>query len=155
MFIQIYSWRYLNHPSPPSLPPHINLFTFFSSIFSAVGFVLQQTSLDEITLFFTELFTRRDINMLAVESTLDVIAFKKKMECGYARNPFSSEAIKASSNKDVLQHLNKRPFIQGANRVRELPHGRGTLKSATGKLIYSGDWCRGTKHFFFYFIGQK
>ena len=99
--------------------------------------------------------------MLAIESKLDVIAFKKKMECGYARNPFSSQDIKASSNEDVLQHLNKHPFIQGANRVRELPHGRGTLKSATGDLIYTGDWCRGTIYFylfllvFFYFIGQK
>lgn len=57
-------------------------------------------------------------NMLAVQSLLEEIAFKNKMECGYARNPFTNKQLKASTTEDVLQHVyhDKLPFSGAAGR---------------------------------------
>lgn len=30
-----------------------------------------------------------------------------------------------------------------ARGQRKLPHGHGSLKTVTGRLLYRGDWCRG------------
>ena len=88
--------------------------------------------------------------MLAVQTDLEEIVFKSKMLCDHARNPFTSEELKASSSEDVIQHISKEkgPFSvravnSGACSHRKLPHGFGSLKTATGKVIYSGDWQKG------------
>ena len=80
--------------------------------------------------------------MLAVQSKLDEVTFKCKtrMECNYARNPFSNQPLEPSTNIDVLHF--------SSASVEIAPHGRGTLETTTGDFIYSGDWCRGTaRHF--------
>ena len=88
--------------------------------------------------------------MLAVQADLEEIVFKSKMVCDHARNPFTSEELKASSSEDVIHHISmeKRPFsVREANSracgQRKLPHGYGSLKTVTGKLIYSGYWQKG------------
>lgn len=90
------------------------------------------------------------VNMLAVETELEDIVFKTKMLCNHARNPFTSQQLKASSSEDVIQHVSedKRPFSvravnNGACSQRQLPHGYGNLKTVTGKVVYSGDWRKG------------
>lgn len=94
--------------------------------------------------------TESQVNILAVQSAVEGIAFKSKMVCNYVRNPFTSQQLKASTTKDVVQHISedKRPLnIRAVNSVarsqRELPHGYGSLKTVTGKLVYSGDWRKG------------
>ena len=88
--------------------------------------------------------------MLAVQADLEGIVFKSKMLCDHARNPFTSEQLKASSSEDVIQHTSeeKGPFSvravnSGVCSQRKLPHGYGSLKTVTGKVIYSGDWRKG------------
>lgn len=95
---------------------------------------------------FTE---SNQLNMLTVLSKLEEIAFRTKMPCYYARNPFTSQEVKAITSDDVVHHVcqDKRPFSKAvsirASGQRELPHGYGSLKTVTGKLLYTGDWCRG------------
>lgn len=68
------------------------------------------------------------------------ISFKTKMECNFVRNPFATpQHVKVSTSEDVL-HC---PFSSALST--ELPHGYGSLKTVTGKLIYSGFWYKG-KH---------
>ena len=90
--------------------------------------------------------------MLAVQADLEEIVFKSEMVCDHARNPFTSEELKASSSEDVIHHISmeKRPFSVREAKVnsracgqRKLPHGYGSLKTVTGKLIYSGYWQKG------------
>ena len=104
------------------------------------------------TYFFLEssTVTEPQINMLAVQADLEEIVFKNKMLCDHARNPFTSEQVEASSSEDVIQHISeeKGPFSVravniGACSQRKLPHGYGSLKTVTGKVIYSGDWRKG------------
>lgn len=87
--------------------------------------------------------------MLEIQSKLEKITLKTKLECTYARNPYSSQHLKPSTSADVLQHISarKRPFSSGFDglvSVQELPHGRGTLKTTSDELLYTGDWCKGT-----------
>ena len=92
--------------------------------------------------FFSELRSEEEVDMLAVQSKLDEVTFKCKtrMECNYARNPFSNQPLEPSTNIDVLHFRSA--------LVEILPHGRGILETTTGDFIYSGDWCRGTaRHF--------
>jgi len=104
------------------------------------------------TYFFSESpeVTAPQINMLAVQADLEEIVFKSKTFCDHARNPFTSEQLKASSSEDVIQHISeeKGPFSvravnSGACSQRKLPHGYGSLKTVTGKVVYSGDWRKG------------
>ena len=95
---------------------------------------------------YTELHGGRQVNMLTVQSKLEEIVFKTKMECNYARDPYTKGNFKASTSEDVLQHTSaiKGPFGVGtACSPRKLPHGCGTLETATGEIIYSGDWLKG------------
>ena len=91
--------------------------------------------------------------MLTVQSKLEAVTFKTKMECNYAQNPFTSQQLKPSTSEDILQHISvdKVPSDLepdgGACSGRELPHGRGTLRTATGEFIYSGDWYKGKTQF--------
>lgn len=99
--------------------------------------------------FFAEVQTEAGVNMVAVQADLEEIAFKNRMECSYARNPFSSQRhFQVSTSEDVIQHVttvrDKNPFCVGT-AVRQLPHGHGNLKTVTGKLLYSGKWRKG-KH---------
>lgn len=94
--------------------------------------------------------TEPEVKMLAVQSALEEIAFKTKMVCNHARNPFTSQQLKASTTEDVIQHISedKRPLnIRAVNSVacfqRKLPHGNGSLKTVRDKIIYSGDWRKG------------
>lgn len=95
----------------------------------------------------------RQVNILTVRSDLEEIAFKTKMPCYYARNPYTNQEVKAITSDDVLHHvcqderpLSSRTVKVGTSGQRELPHGFGTLKTVTGKLLYKGDWCRGKRH---------
>lgn len=94
--------------------------------------------------------TEPQINVLDVQADLEEIVFKSKMLCDHARNPFTSEQLMASSSEDVIQHISeeKGPFSvqavnNGACSQRKLPHGHGSLKTVTGKVIYSGEWQKG------------
>jgi len=99
-----------------------------------------------------ELHVGGQVNMLVVQSKLEAITLKTKIECDYARNPFTNQHLKPSTSEDVIQRMSvdKRPFGTGADggvsSPRELPHGRGILESATGEFIYSGDWREGKRH---------
>lgn len=103
-----------------------------------------------------ELYVKQEINddkvdMLEIQSKLDEITLKTKLECNYVRNPYSGQHLKPSTSTDVLRHiLRKRPFSLGFDgdfaSVRELPHGRGTLKTTSDELLYTGDWCKGQRH---------
>ncbi|XP_078372534.1 uncharacterized protein LOC144656167 isoform X2 [Oculina patagonica] len=94
------------------------------------------------------------VNMLAVQCNLEDIMFKNKMKCSYARNPFTNKQVKASTSEDVVQHVSERQrSLSGtavtsysASSLRKLPHGRGSLKTAMGKIVYQGDWCKGKRH---------
>ena len=100
---------------------------------------------------FAELYVKGQVNMMAIESKLAEIAFKTKMECNYARNPFTNQNLEPSTSEDVLQHMSadERSFSDGADgsacSLRQLPHGCGTLKTATGEFVYSGGWCIGKR----------
>ena len=90
--------------------------------------------------------------MREVQSKLEAITLKTKMECSYTRDPFSSKHLKPSTSEDILQYIppHRHVSILGGEggdscSLREFPHGRGILKTATGEFIYSGDWCRGKK----------
>ena len=102
-----------------------------------------------VCLLPSDLYTNRKVDMREVQSKLEAITFKTKMECSYARDPFSSKYLKPSTSEDLLQHIPPRRHVsfQEADScsLREFPHGRGILKTATGEFIYSGDWCRGKK----------
>lgn len=113
-------------------------------------------SLTVVMSWFTHFFsesptvTEPQINMLSVQADLEEIVFKSKMSCDHARNPFTSEQLKASSSQDVVQHISeeKGPFSvrsvnNGACSQRKLPHGYGSLKTVTDKVIYSGEWRKG------------
>lgn len=95
--------------------------------------------------FYAEVQTNAQVNMLAVQYDLEEIAFNTKMDCGYARNPFSSQLLKVSSSVDVIHHTSLK--VRGNSAVgagkRVLPNGRGSLKTVTGKLVYSGEWRKG------------
>ena len=125
---------------PPPPLPYRNCGPFFTFVMSL------------FTYFFSESPTIAEpqINMLAVQADLEEIVFKSKMLCVHARNPFTREQLKASSSEDVIQHISeeKRPFrVRAVNRracsQRKLPHGYGSLKTLTDKLIYSGYWRKG------------
>ena len=114
--------------------------------------------------YFTE---SRQVNILTVRSDLEEIAFKTKMPCYYARNPYTNQEVKAITSDDVLHHvcqderpLSSRTVKVGTSGQRELPHGFGTLKTVTGKLLYKGHWCRGNLHWRdiltpFFFCGME
>ena len=74
---------------------------------------------------------------MAVQYELEEIAFENKLECSYARNPFTSIQYRASTNKDVLHRV--------SGKRAQLPHGRGSLRTVKGKLVYTGQWRKG-KH---------
>lgn len=97
----------------------------------------------------SDLYTNRKVDMREVQSKLEAITFKTKMECSYARDPFSSKHLKPSTSEDLLQHIppdRHVSFLEADScSLRELPHGRGILKTATGEFIYSGGWFRGKK----------
>ena len=76
-------------------------------------------------------------NSMAVQYELEEIAFENKLECSYARNPFTSIQYRASTNKDVLHRV--------SGKRAQLPHGRGSLRTVKGKLVYTGQWRKG-KH---------
>lgn len=89
------------------------------------------------------------VKMPTTNANLEEIALKTRMLCYYARNPFTSYQVKAMTSKDVLQCLCQvdGPLSsQVVNGQRKLPHGRGSLKAVTGRLLYRGDWCRGMRH---------
>ena len=79
----------------------------------------------------------KEIEFDTVQSQLEDIAFKKKKRCSYARNPFSNECVRASS-QDVIQH-----DFNNKDGTRKLPDGRGTLETLTGQVVYKGEWREG------------
>lgn len=88
-------------------------------------------------------------NMQTVGANLEEIALKTTMLCHYARNPFTSFQVKAMTSKDALKcvcQVNGPVTSQAVSEVRgqrKLPHGYGSLKTVTGRLLYRGDWFRG------------
>ena len=76
-------------------------------------------------------------NSMAVQYELEEIAFENRLECSYARNPFTSIEYRASTNKDVLRRV--------SGKRTQLPHGQGSLRTVKGKLVYTGQWRKG-KH---------
>ena len=88
-------------------------------------------------------------NMQTVGANLEEIALKTTMLCCYARNPFTSFQVKAITSKDALKcicQVNGPVTSQAVSEVRgqqKLPHGYGSLKTVTGRLLYRGDWFRG------------
>lgn len=101
-------------------------------------------------IFFQDLYSEELVNMFSVQSKLEDIAFKKKMECSYARNPYTNHQLRQATSEDVVQHIsrNENSFNMvtnggDADNVRELPHGRGKLKTVTGEVVYNGEWCKG------------
>lgn len=93
--------------------------------------------------FFAELHIGEQVDLLAVQSKLEQVAFKTEMEGNYYRNPFTEHGLKPQSSTAVIQSLMEANGSFRSSR-RELPHGRGTLKTVTGDFIYSGDWRRGS-----------
>ena len=88
--------------------------------------------------------------MLAVQYDLEEITFENKMDCGYVRNPFSSRPLRASTSEDVIHHISVADkHLVGVYPItaRQLPQGQGCLKTATGKLVYSGKWHKGKTNF--------
>lgn len=88
--------------------------------------------------------------MLAVQYDLEEITFENKMECGYVRNPFSSRPLRASTSEDAIHHISVvDKHLVGVYPIsaRQLPHGHGCLKTAAGKLVYSGKWHKGKTNF--------
>ena len=111
---------------------------------------LQKTvTIFNVSICFAELHTGGQVNILAVQSKLETIAFKTKMECSHAQNPFTNHQPKPSTTEDVVQHISsdKRSLSVGADSgsrtLRNVPHGRGKLKTVTGEMVYSGEWCKG------------
>ena len=66
------------------------------------------------------------------------------MECNYIRNPFSDLHV-TSTSEDVVHHVFVRDkcFVSVGAAAKRLPHGSGILKTSTGKVLYSGEWCKG------------
>ncbi|CAH3025695.1 unnamed protein product [Porites evermanni] len=101
----------------------------------------------------SDLYSEGLVNMVSVQSKLEDIAFKKKMECSYARNPYTNHQLRQATSEDVVQHISRNKnslnmVTNGgdAHNVRELPHGRGKLKTVTGEVVYNGEWCKGQRH---------
>ena len=119
--------------------------------FDCVGLCTHQLTDPDyfVTLLPSDLYTSGKVDMREVQSKLEAITFKTKMECSYARDPFSSKHLKPSTSEDLLQHIPPRRHVSfqvaDSCSLRELPHGRGILKTVTGEFIYSGDWFRGEK----------
>ncbi|XP_074625472.1 uncharacterized protein LOC141883770 isoform X1 [Acropora palmata] len=87
------------------------------------------------------------VNMITFQYDLEEITFKKKMECNYIRNPFSDLHV-TSTSEDVVHHVFVRDkcFVSVGAAAKRLPHGSGILKTSTGKVLYSGEWCKGKRH---------
>ena len=101
--------------------------------------------------FIAELNCEEVADFLLVQSKFEEITLKNKMDCTYARNPFSDEQPKMATNEDVLRGTSVRPsFMSGTDEFiinfvwRDIPHGSGSLKTPSGEPLYSGDWCEGT-----------
>ena len=58
-------------------------------------------------------------DILAVQSFLEEVIFKNRVECGYVRNPFTNKQPKASTTEDVVQHVyyDKLPFSGAAGTI--------------------------------------
>ena len=76
---------------------------------------------------------------------------KNKMDCTYARNPFSNKQPQRATNEDILRGTDVRPpRLTGTDEFtdswiwRDIPHGSGSLKTPSGEPIYSGNWFEGT-----------
>ena len=82
--------------------------------------------------------------MITFQYDLEEITFKKKMECNYIRNPFSDLHV-TSTSEDVVHHVFVRDkcFVSVGAAAKRLPHGSGILKTLSGKVLYSGEWCKG------------
>ncbi|XP_067050295.1 uncharacterized protein [Acropora muricata] len=102
-----------------------------------------------------ELNCKEFADFLLVKSKFEerTLINKNKMDCTYARNPFSNKQPRRATNEDILQGRNVRPSIlAGSNEFtdnwfwRDIPHGSGSLKTPSGEPIYSGDWCEGKRH---------
>ncbi|KAK2558043.1 MORN repeat-containing protein 3 [Acropora cervicornis] len=87
------------------------------------------------------------VNMITFQYDLEEITFKKKMECNYIRNPFSDLHV-TSTSEDVVHHVFVRDkcFVSVGAAAKRLPHGSGILKTLSGKVLYSGEWCKGKRH---------
>ena len=61
--------------------------------------------------------TEGKVNMVSVQSKLEHIAFKKKMECSYAQNPYTNHQLRLAISEDVVQHMstNNNWFNAGTN----------------------------------------
>ena len=104
-----------------------------------------------IIIIIAELNCEELADFLLVQSKFEEITLKNKMDCSYARNPFSNKQPKMATNEDVLQGTNfRRTFLSGTDEFisirvwRDVPHGSGSLKTSCGEPVYSGDWCEGT-----------
>ena len=107
-----------------------------------------------IIIIIAELNCEELADFLLVQSKFEEITLKNKMDCTYARNPFSYRQPKMATNEDVLQGTNVRPlFVSGTDAFiiscvwRDIPHGSGSLKTPSGEPVYSGDWCEGTGNY--------
>ena len=82
--------------------------------------------------------------MITFQYDLEEITFKKKMECNYIRNPFSDLHV-TSTSEDVVHHVfvHDKSFVSVSATAKHLPHGSGILKTSSGKVLYSGEWCKG------------
>ena len=82
--------------------------------------------------------------MITFQYDLEEITFKNKMECKYIRNPFSNQHVNSTS-EDVVHHVFVRDkyFASVGTAAKRLPHGCGILKTSSGKVLYSGEWCKG------------
>ena len=100
---------------------------------------------------FAELHIEGQVNILAVQSKLEAIAFKTKMECSHAKNPFTDHQPKTLTTEDVVQHISSdKPLFSveadgGSRSLRDVPHGHGKLETVTGEVVYNGDWCKGKR----------
>ena len=82
--------------------------------------------------------------MITFQYDLGEITFKNKMKCNSIRNPFSDLHV-ASNSEDVVHHVFVRDkyFVSVGAAVKRLPHGSGIVKTSSGKVLYSGEWCKG------------
>ena len=66
------------------------------------------------------------------------------MECNYIRNPLSNQHV-TSSSENVVHHVFFRDkyFVSDSAATKRLPRGCGILKTSRGKVLYSGEWCKG------------
>ena len=106
-----------------------------------------------IIIIAAELNCKELADFLLVKSKFEERALinRNKMDCTYARNPFSNKQPGWATNEDILQGTNVPPSIAaGTNEFtdnwfwRDIPYGSGSLKTPSGEPIYSGDWCEGT-----------